>query len=155
MNVQSNRELFLKALECGDYRKARWWLRGRESLVVGRSREIERISYNYCFWGLACEIYRQENPETSRWAIPSSFAIVCKTNIDDGEGVEHEYDPNWIYYSERPPRTIVEFFGFSESDVSQMIELSDDRNHSFEHMATQIRCWDNGGPHPIMEVVHA
>lgn len=150
MDAKENRALFLEALESGKYAKVRFSMRAQHDL------EFLDDNYGYCFWGLGCEIYRQKNPETSRWS-GICFAIQTETCPEAQEGGEFHglpiTDSTELFFAERPPSAVVEFFGIPVDKIDFFMKMNDDKNDSFEYMAAWVKWFCNEGKFPLKSEV--
>lgn len=120
MDIQRNRQLLIDALESGDYVKCRWNLKARCDFETK-----EKFYHNaHCFWGVACEVYMQENPEKCKWMGARGTQFVMTGDF-------------WAHHVTVPP-AVSEFFGLYEYE-SQLIDASDGDNLNFSQMAQMVR----------------
>ena len=152
MNQNENLNMLIEALEHGDYVQMRYGLRGEHDL------DDREDQYAYCIWGVGCELYRQSNPETSKWSDAThSFCILVNEEHEhsfknDIHVIQSPNDENWAFYSENPPIEVMNFFGLSDHYIGMLIDLNDEKQESFSCMAKCLKSIrDHDSMVPVLE----
>lgn len=130
MSISENRQMLIDALLSGDYKQCRRALKTSDGTTE-----------KYCPWGLACELYRQANPDVCSWKDHS-----CERGYTyKSYFVSDDYEK---FRCSRPSPAVVEFFGFcadeykcglGDCDVCEIIYMGDGGMNSFVEIAERIK----------------
>ena len=108
MDMNERREMLLVALRDGVYQFGQGYLR------VGKDNKIEECQF--CFFGVACEEYRQLHPLSSWWKSRDYglFAFSCKSD-EYGNEISHI----------NPPKAVTDYFGIPDERKAGLFMSND------------------------------
>ena len=127
--IAENRQEWIDALKSGDY------LQGQQRLrQLNGDGEVE-----YCPWGVACELYRNHNPEEFQWSDfrDDNWKSSGFRSRDPDLYVDPMHDSNSHQY---PPVKVVNFFigDLNRIYSDKIIEFNDEYELSFDEIAYLI-----------------
>ncbi len=127
--MNENATKWVAALRSGEYQQ------GEGYLLTSDEDEVKR----YCCLGVACELYHQEHPDTSRWAKNSNFDNCVVFFIEDGD--DHDSEETVL------PSKVQDWLGLADGeggyDGGSLIGLNDSEKYTFNKIADAIESEPN------------
>ena len=137
MNTHKNRQEWIDALRSERYMQGRIHLKYYED----GGDEVYPI---YCPWGVACEIYHGYNPKTTEWSEPDPYEEDVKLYDTGRCHFWVERYNNDLDCTEKlgciglPIEEILDFFGSNNDEMSEIIDMNDWQDKTFEEIAEYI-----------------
>ena len=122
---------YYEALTSGDYIQVKRELKNNRITAFGNSE-------CFCAMGLACEVYRQENPDDAWWR-DETFVLRSDGTVTSRKELE---------WTQAAPKAVLDWLGISDVDQTCLIELNDCNDYSFIEIAEWISAdsWDRYYP---------